>query len=266
MTDERQGAGKAPSKGNPNVPSSPGCPPPRTLRCGAWVLRSPVSLGCTVSLRNTLPPSLVAPSPHTLTSGRSSHTWCTGAAGCEGCRSPSPVSPATRSPHAWQASGTGRSPPDPWCTLGEEKRGLRSGRQGQCMGKDVAGWAGRALRTSCPTLHVKHGEGGPERLADALGWLWGSGHRQPLTGQLTPAQLWAETKTTTCPSFPSRSTRGSRSMGHQPNLCMHPGRKSAFSAPHCRWGEPAGSVENACSRQPLVADPPSTLCLWIKAV
>lgn len=61
MTDERQGAGKAPSKANPNVPSSPGCPPPRTLRCGARVLRSLVSLGCTVSLRNTLPPALQPP-------------------------------------------------------------------------------------------------------------------------------------------------------------------------------------------------------------
>lgn len=74
MTDERQGAEKALSKGNPKVPLFPGCPLSRTLRCGARVLRGLVSLGCIVSLRNTPPPSLVSPSPHTLTSGRSSHT------------------------------------------------------------------------------------------------------------------------------------------------------------------------------------------------
>lgn len=61
MTDERQGAEKVPSKGNPNVPLFPGCPPPRTLRCGARVLRSLVSLGRTVSLRNTPAPALWAP-------------------------------------------------------------------------------------------------------------------------------------------------------------------------------------------------------------
>ena len=74
MTDERQWAEKALSKGNPKVPLFLGCPPTRTLRCGARVLRGLVSLGCIISLRNSPPPSLVAPSPHMLTSGRSSHT------------------------------------------------------------------------------------------------------------------------------------------------------------------------------------------------
>lgn len=74
MTDKRQGAEKVLSKGNPKDPLFLGCPPPRTLRCGARVLRGLVSLGCIISLRNTPPPSPVTPSPHMLTSGRSSHT------------------------------------------------------------------------------------------------------------------------------------------------------------------------------------------------
>lgn len=64
MTDKRQGAEKALSKGNPRVPLLPGCPPPRTLRCGAWVLRGPVSLGCIASLRNSPTPQPCGPGPH----------------------------------------------------------------------------------------------------------------------------------------------------------------------------------------------------------
>lgn len=122
------------------------------------------------------------------------------------------------------------------------------------MGKDVV-----ALRASCPTLHVKRGEGGPERLADV----------PRLSGRERP---W--------PTLDRSAHTGSAVSGNQeqhlPFFLKVNERKLLHGAPAdpcvCTWGarallprtaggEPAGSVENACSSQLLVADPPSTLCM-----
>lgn len=74
MTDERQGAEKSAIKGKSQCPIVPRMPTAKDSKVWCPGSEEPGVPGSHCQSQEHPSPSLVAPSPHTLTSGHSSHT------------------------------------------------------------------------------------------------------------------------------------------------------------------------------------------------